>query len=157
MKLLYPLSLLALFMSSTALAGTLSGTVLTGDGTPVAGAMVTVWNEARNRKETVYSDADGRYMLVTSFSGKLQLRARTPYFKDIVQPLELDADASHRVDFSVEKIASVAELSNTLTASAHAAMLPFADQATREAFISQGIFLHQQGNALTRMPRGEEQ
>lgn len=157
MKSVYPLSLLALFMSGTALAGTLSGTVQTSDGKPVAGAMVTVWNEARNRKETVYSDAVGRYTLVTSFAGKLQVRARTPYFKDVVQQLDLGADASRLVDFSVQKIASVEELSNTLTASAHAAMLPFPDQATKEAFISQCGFCHQQGNALTRIPRGEEQ
>jgi len=157
MKSAYSLGLLALVFSASASAATLSGYVMTDDGKAVAGSMVTVWNEARNRKETVYSDADGRYSLETGFAGKLQVRARTPYFKDVVQPLQLADDDLRRLDFRVAKIASVEELSSSLTASAHAATLPFPDAQTKQAFISQCSFCHQQGNALTRTPRSEEQ
>jgi len=157
MKSAYSLGLLTLLFGASASAATLSGHVMTDDGKAVAGSMVTVWNEARNRKETVYSDADGRYSLETGFAGKLQVRTRTPYFRDVVQPLELAASDRQRLDFRVAKIASVEELSNSLTASAHAATLPFPDAPTKEAFISQCSFCHQQGNATTRIPRSEEQ
>ena len=50
--------------------------VATDTGQPVAGALVTLWNEARNRKESVYSDAAGKYTLETGFTGKVRLRAR---------------------------------------------------------------------------------
>ncbi|WP_216642212.1 carboxypeptidase regulatory-like domain-containing protein [Pseudomonas frederiksbergensis] len=157
MKSAYSLGLLTLLFGASASAATLSGHVMTDDGKAVAGSMVTIWNEARNRKETVYSDADGRYSLETGFAGKLQVRTRTPYFRDVVQPLELAASDRQRLDFRVAKIASVEELSSSLTASAHAATLPFPDAPTKEAFISQCSFCHQQGNASTRIPRSEEQ
>ncbi|MBK6280662.1 MAG: carboxypeptidase regulatory-like domain-containing protein [Gammaproteobacteria bacterium] len=157
MKFLHAFGLLALVLGTGAAAGTLDGSVRTTDGKAVAGAMVTVWNESRDRKETVYSDAAGRYSLPTGFAGTLQVRARTPYFRDVVQTVELGAGQQLAVDFSVEKIASVEELSDTLTASAHAAMLPFQDEEAKETFISQCSFCHQQGNALTRRPRSESE
>lgn len=157
MKFVLPLGLLAASLAGGAVAGTLSGTVQTTDGKPLAGAMLTVWNAAHNRKETVYSDAQGHYSLTTGFTGKLQVRARTPYFRDVLEHLELGADEQRQLDFKVEKIASVEELSNTLSASAHSAMLPFPDEQTKAAFISQCSYCHQQGNALTRRPRSEEQ
>ena len=153
MRVVHSLGLLGLVFSACAAAATLDGSVRTTDGKAVAGAMVTVWNEARNRKETVYSDAAGRYSLPTGFAGTLQVRARTPYFRDVVQTIELGAEQQLALDFDVEKIASVEELSDTLTASAHAAMLPFQDGEAKETFISQCSFCHQQGNALTRRPR----
>ena len=68
-----------------AAAAGISGVVTTTDARPISGALVTLWNEAGNRKETVYTGADGRYALRTDFSGKLNLRVRTPYFKDVTK------------------------------------------------------------------------
>ena len=45
------------------------------------------------------------------------------------------------------------ELSDSLPASAHAAMLDFPNQGVKETFVSQCNYCHQQGNALTRRPR----
>ena len=98
MKFLHAFGLLALVLGTGAAAGTLDGSVRTTDGKAVAGAMVTVWNESRDRKETVYSDAAGRYSLPTGFAGTLQVRARTPYFRDVVQTVELGAGQQLAVD-----------------------------------------------------------
>ena len=64
----------ALLVAATALgahaplqAATITGRVATPGGQPVAGALVTLWNGERNRKETVYTDAAGDYRLETAF------------------------------------------------------------------------------------------
>jgi len=136
-----------------AAAATIKGTVATTDGRPIAGAMVTAFNEPGNRKETVFTGADGGYALRTSFTGNLSLRARTPYFKDVVTTVAAADGASATVDFAAEKLASPEELSDSLPASAHAAMLDFPDKRVKETFVSQCNYCHQQGNSLTRRPR----
>ncbi|HXX83282.1 MAG TPA: carboxypeptidase regulatory-like domain-containing protein [Casimicrobiaceae bacterium] len=138
-------------------AATLSGTVATTDGRPIFGAMVTAFNEPKNRKETVFTGADGRYTLQTSFAGNLTLRARTPYFKDVERTLAVRATDSSTVDFAAEKLASPEELSDSLPASAHAAMLDFPNKAIKETFVSQCNYCHQQGNSLTRRTRTEDE
>jgi virginiamycin B lyase len=138
-------------------AASLSGTVATTDGRPIAGAMVTGFNERKDRKETVFTDGDGRYALQTSFAGKLTLRARTPYFKDVVQTAEVAQAASLVVDFAAAKLVSPDELSASLPASAHAAVLDFPNQAIKETFVSQCNYCHQQGNSLTRRARDLDQ
>jgi streptogramin lyase/cytochrome c5 len=140
-----------------ALAATLAGTVATTDGRPIAGAMVTAFNEPMNRKETVFTGADGSYTLRTSFAGKLTLRARTPYFKDVTKTVAAAGDAALAVDFAAEKLVSPEELSDSLPASAHAAMLDFPNKGVKETFVSQCNYCHQQGNSLTRRPRDEGQ
>lgn len=108
-----PLLLCGLICASSSLAaGTLTGTVGTIEGKPIAGAMVTIWNADKNRKESVYTDAEGKYVLNTSFAGKLQVRARTPYFKDVVKEIELADKQALKLDLGVEKIASVAAILN---------------------------------------------
>jgi virginiamycin B lyase len=134
-------------------AAMLTGTVATADGRPIAGAMVTAFNEPGNRKETVYTGEDGRYALSTAFDGKLTLRARTPYFKDVTRPVATAAGGAVTVDFAAEKLVAPEELSDSLPASAHAAMLAFPNKGVKETFVSQCNYCHQQGNALTRRPR----
>src|SRR5215472_17550172 len=142
------LVLFAGFFVQAASAATLSGTVTTTDGRPIAGAMVTAWNEPKNRKETVFTGADGRYALQTSFAGNLTLRARTPYFKDVEKTHAVAASDAMTVDFAAEKLASPDELSDSLPASAHAAMLDFPNMAIKETFVSPCNYCHQQGNLL---------
>jgi virginiamycin B lyase len=115
-----------------AAAATLTGTVATVDGRPIAGAMVTAFNEAGNRKETVYTGADGGYALRTSFNGKLALRARTPYFKDVQRTVDAVEGQSLSVDFAALKLSSPEEFSDSLPASAHAAMLEFPNRSVKE-------------------------
>ena len=80
---------------ASANAATLTGLVATTAGQPVAGALVTLWNEPRNRKETVYTNAEGRYVLDTGFSGKVRLRGRAHTYRDF--NVEFDLDAALRI------------------------------------------------------------
>ncbi len=141
-------------LAHSAHAGTLSGTV-TSDGQPVAGAMVTAFDAKQTRRDTVYTDAQGRYTLSVDFGGKLQVRARAPYFKDKVQTLQLATDARTNTDFALARHSVAEELSASLPASAHLATVPWSNDNTRQAFISQCNYCHQVGNALTRGPKEE--
>ena len=95
--------MVALFGAGTApaAAAAITGVVATTDSRPISGALVTLWNEAGNRKETVYTGADGSYALRTDFSGKLNLRVRTPYFKDVTKPVLVGAGNAAAPDASV--------------------------------------------------------
>lgn len=135
-------------------AGTLTGTVQSA-GQPVAGAMVTAFDEAAKRRDTVYTDAAGRYTLRVDFAGKLNIRARAPYFQDATQAVALAAADSKAADFSLAKHSVAAELSASLTASAQLTKLPWQSHSSREAFISQCNYCHQVGNELTRSPKDE--
>lgn len=137
-------------------AASLSGTVSDADGRAVAGAMVSVFNEAKTRRETVYTDADGRYTIRTPFAGKLLLRARAANRMDDRVTLQLAADQRARQDFRLGAFASAEQASNALPASAHNARLSFASASDQAAFVSQCNYCHQIGNALTRVPRSHE-
>jgi hypothetical protein len=54
------LALVLCAASPAAIAAMLTVTVTTTDGRPIVGAMVTAFNEPGNRKETVFTGADGR-------------------------------------------------------------------------------------------------
>lgn len=141
-------------MSLSATAGTFTGTV-TSEGKPLAGAMVTVFDAGKKRRDTVYTDPNGHYSITVDFAGKLQVRARTPYFKDAMQDVDLALVEQKTLDFTQVRHSVAAELSESLPASAHLSTLPWASQDSRAAFISQCNYCHQVGNALTRTPRDE--
>jgi len=142
-----------LLLSVATQAASLTGTIANTDGQPVAGALVTLWNEARNRKETVYTNAAGGYTLDTEFTGSVILRGRTPYYRDFNSHFNLASDDNQQHNLALEKMTDPQEISDSLTASAHAAQLPFPDQETKDVFIAQCSYCHQQGNSLTRTPR----
>ena len=136
-------------------AATLTGQALTSDGQPVAGALVTLWNDLKNRKETVYTNELGNYSLSTGFTGKVTLRGRAPMYRDFNVSFDLAATDTQKHALAMIKLTDAQEISDQLTASAHAAALPFPDAKTKETFISQCSYCHQQGNSLTRRPRSE--
>lgn len=136
-------------------AATLTGKV-TAQDVPVAGALVTLWNEAHNRKETVYSNSSGEYSLSTGFSGMVTLRGRAANLKDVNIDFQLSVEANEEIDLQLGQLLTPEEVSIALTASAHAATLPFPDKETKTTFISQCTYCHQQGNSLTRVPREKD-
>ena len=142
-------------LAAPAGAATFSGTV-TSQGQPVAGAMVTAFDAAKKRRDTVYTDAAGRYRLSVDFGGAIGLRARAPYYKDATDTATLAADGAKAVDFALERHSVAAELSASLSASAHLSKLPFDSLDTRSAFISQCNYCHQLGNELTRGVKDEQ-
>jgi streptogramin lyase len=141
---------------TTVTAATINGQITTEAGQPIAGALVTLWNEQRNQKETVYTDASGNYHLTTEMTGAVTLRGRSPYFRDINQPLSLNQNTVLEQNLSIAAMTDPNEISATLTASAHASTLPFEDDGVRNTFISQCNYCHQQGNSITRAPRDEK-
>jgi hypothetical protein len=60
----------------------LTGRVTQAGGRPVAGALVTVFNTAKDQKETVYTALDGSYAISTPFEGQLTVRARAHMLQD---------------------------------------------------------------------------
>jgi virginiamycin B lyase len=139
--------------SPAAHAASFTGTVLGADGQPLAGALVTVFNEAKDRKETVYTDKDGRYAIRTSFNGHLAMRARSHKFEDARKEVDAQAEQTQFIHFKMAPFANAQLLSDSLTASAHLTKVQWPDAQTRTTFISQCNYCHQIGNALTRTPK----
>lgn len=139
--------------SSGALAVQLSGQVVDGQGAPLAGALVTLFNAERNQKMTVYTDADGRYALRSPYQGALLLRARAHRLQDAVRDIAAQADEVQTAVLTMQPFPNDQALSDSLTASAHLTRVKWPDEETRTTFISQCNYCHQMGNALTRVPR----
>ncbi len=135
----------------------IAGRVTTLDGRAVAGAMVTAADSGTGYRLTVYSDVEGHYRLEGRFSGNLSVRARAPGFQDAELAMQSPEEPRTPLNFALEKLQAPDALSESLAASAHAAMLDWPNADLREAFVSQCHFCHQIGNALTRVPRdGDE-
>ena len=137
-------------------AATLEGVVKTSAGRPVDGAMVTVLSADRMRKQTVFTNTEGRYLIVVDYDGDLTVRARASSFADQSQKVSVSA-ADHRVvDLTVAAFASEIDRSNALPASAHLTSLPWRDAEERSPFVAQCNYCHQVGNPLTRGKRSAE-
>lgn len=139
--------------TAPAQAGTLRGIVTTPANQPVNGAMVTVFSPNRLRKETVFTNGNGRYIIDVSFGGKLTVRARAPSFADQTKTLTLDSHDRRTLDLQIAPFESELDRSNALPASAHLTSLPWHDPVERQPFIAQCNYCHQIGNSLTRGKR----
>jgi virginiamycin B lyase len=142
---------------ASAWASAFTGKVVDAHGRPIAGALVTAFNEARDRKETVYTAGDGSYALRTKFSGELMLRARAYRHQDQRRAVSSRGEGVQSVDFTLVSFSDAKALSDSLTASAHLAEVQWPDAATRTTFVSQCNYCHQVGNALTRIPKSAAQ
>lgn len=149
----YAISLSMLMFAAPAHSASLIGRVTLADGQPVAGALVTVFNEAKDRKETVYTAQDGSYAIRSSFAGKLTVRARSHRLEDVSKPLVSTGDKPTTLDFQMKPFKDAQALSDSLTASAHLTQVKWQNPQVRTAFISQCNYCHQMGNALTRTPK----
>src|SRR4249920_423423 len=69
-------TLISLGFCAGAQSASFIGQVTTPDGKPAFGAMVSVFDEAKEKRETVYTDAEGNYAIRTGYAGKLDIRAR---------------------------------------------------------------------------------
>jgi streptogramin lyase len=134
-----------------------TGQVATPDGKPAFGAMVTVFDEAKEKRETVYTDADGRYAIRTAYAGKLEVRARLANHGDNRVTRTAGRDEVVRLDLALQPFADAQAASDALSASAHNARLPWKDVAgDRPPFVSQCNYCHQMGNSTTRLPRSHQ-
>lgn len=143
----------ALLLSTPAQAATFTGTISTANNLKVSGALVSVFSQDGNRKQTVYSDAEGRFVLDTAYTGTLKLRVRTPFFDDVQFEHSVNGNEQISQNVVLEKKKDQQTASDTLTASAHSATLQFEDPLVKASFVSQCNYCHQIGNSLTRRPR----
>lgn len=150
------LSIGCMSLLNGAQAASFTGTVRTPDGKPAFGAMLTVFSEAHDRRETVYTAADGSYIINTSFAGKLDLRVRMANFEDNQTTVQVRPEQISMQDLSLKNFKSPQDLSDALSASAHNAVLPWTNTSDRASFVSQCNYCHQMGNSTTRVPRSHE-
>ncbi len=155
--LLAMLTALVFVPGSQLMAATLYGTIATPKGTVIAGAMISLIDAKNSHKITIYSDKDGRFAFTTRLRGEISLRVRAPNFADLVKKLDLKKDSQINLALSIQPLLTPAQISDSLTASAHITKLKWHDKARQATFISQCHYCHQIGNEGTRQPRDEEE
>lgn len=139
-------------------AASFTGTVSLPDGKPAYGAMVTVFDAAKEKRETVYTDIAGKYTIRTAYAGALDVRVRLANYEDNRVTKTVKVDELTQLDLSLKTFADADAASNALSASAHNAKLPWKDVARdRPGFISQCNYCHQMGNSTTRIPKSHEE
>ncbi|MFA6312582.1 MAG: carboxypeptidase regulatory-like domain-containing protein [Sterolibacterium sp.] len=151
------LCLIGLIGSGAGHAATLSGTVLSAQGQPLAGALATLIGGDKVMQETVYSNAAGRFRLDTAQQGEATLRLRAPGYADVTQPLRLGAADSQTIAVALKPLTDPKAVSDALPASAHAATVKINDEKANAAYRNQCFFCHQIGNAWTRRPKSQEE
>ena len=147
----------AALAAGTATAGTWAGTVRNAEGEPIQGVMVRFTHDGSGVSESVFTDADGGFEWTTQRNGMLQLRLRTPYYRD----LELDVrEGDSSMALVMEAMTGDGEISDSLPAGYHFGSLPFetGDDAlfNRHQFQRDCLTCHQMGNPITRSPRTPE-
>ncbi|MFA5940658.1 MAG: carboxypeptidase regulatory-like domain-containing protein [Sinimarinibacterium sp.] len=147
---------LGLFPAS-AQAAVLEGTVISAERAPVAGAIVSLTRADGLLRESVYTNAAGRYRLASAQDGAAQLSVRAPGHGDASREFDLRARHTPPRDFALEALSNPTQISDALPASAHAARIGLADERIRGSYRSQCFYCHQLGNAWTRRPRTEQQ
>lgn len=138
-------------------AGVLTGTVADTQGNALHGVLVRLTDQASGISESVYSNAEGKYVLATELTGELELRLRTPYFKDANSPVSLNAASTVMKDMVMTPMTDATEISDSLPAAYHFGSMPFdsdKDAAfSRLHFQRDCLTCHQLGNPFTRSPR----
>lgn len=160
MKPLSFVVLLSAAIAAPAYAGVLTGTVLDTQGNAMDGVLVRLTDQSSGISESVYSNSAGKYILATNLSGELDLRLRTPYFKDASSTIELGADSNLTKDLVMTPMTEAREISDSLPAAYHFGSLPFAQGKehifSRLQFQRDCLTCHQLGNEFTRIPRSVE-
>jgi len=151
-----------LFLSSchVTLAGTLSGIVKDNNDQILEGVMIRLSDPVSGMSESVFSNSKGEFTLTTGLQGKLNVRLRTPYHKDLRANVDLSKKAVLKKDFLMERMTDETEISNSLPAAYHFGSLNFetGEDAvfSRYQFQRDCLSCHQLGNSITRFPRSPE-
>lgn len=150
--------LLSSLLALTSHANTLSGVIKDAQGNPMNGVMVRVTDAQSIVSESVYTNVQGEYNLVTILEGDLSIRARLPYFKDVMASVSLSDQAN--LDLVMEAMTDLTEISDSLPAAYHYGSLPFDegenDDFGRAQFQRDCLSCHQLGNNYSRHPGNEE-
>lgn len=150
------------FMSTSTwtLAGVLSGTIKNSKGAALEGVLIRITDDVSGISESVYSNADGEFVLSTGLEGDLALRLRTPYYRDLRADISLGVSESLNQNYAMVAMSDEQEISDSLPAAYHFGSLDFetGDDAVFNRFQFQRDCLscHQLGNEMTRQPRSAE-
>lgn len=144
-------------VSSSGQAASFSGKVTLPDGQPAYGAMVSVFNAKEDHKQTVYTDENGSYAIITPYAGKLSVRARLANFDDTLEKPEVTQGQFSELNLKLAAFSDPQAASDALSASAHNARLQWSKPGDHDSFVSQCNYCHQMGNATTRIPRSHDQ
>ena len=147
----------AALAAATATAGTWAGTVRNAEGEPMHGVMVRFTHDGTGVSESVFTDAKGGFEWTGQRNGTLQLRLRTPYYRDLELAVE---EGDSMMTLSMEAMTGDREISDSLPAGYHFGSLPFetGEDAlfNRHQFQRDCLTCHQMGNPITRFPRTPE-
>lgn len=145
------LAIACLPLSTSAATVELNGTVQLENKAAVGGAIVSV-TDAASVTTSVYSDASGHWRLRAAnvaLPVTVRVRAGAAY-ADWQKPVTDPAATSGPMDVTLRRLTSDKEISERLTASAHAAAIRWQSAGTQQDFRSQCMFCHQFGNDWTR-------
>ena len=147
-----------LLVSSACHAANFTGRVLLPDGNPAFGAMLTVFDETRQNRETGLYRSGRQLRYPHPFCRKLQVRARLAGYDDATLSAAGGEHARQELSLTLKSFDGTEPATMSLAASAFNARLPWAgDFSTRAAFVSQCNYCHQLGNATTRVPRSHQE
>lgn len=135
------------------------GRVTSDEGQPVAGVMVRIQNTETLLAETVYSNAQGHYVLPTNLSGVLELRTRVPYFKDETVDVSFAEEPIKNLNIQLREMRTDREVSDSLPSVFHFNMIEFDEDPdsifSRNSFQRDCAGCHQFANEFTRRDRDE--
>lgn len=141
-------------------AGVLTGTIKDDKGQSMEGVMVRVTDDVLGVSETVYTNPQGQYTLVTQLNGTLQLRTRSPYFRDGKTTVEIAPTGSSEENLVMTPMTDPVEISQSLPAAYHFGGLPFESgddkDFNRYQFQRDCLSCHQLGNPFTSQVRTAE-
>lgn len=128
-----------------------TGSVIDESQKPISGVMVTYQDNKKLLTKTVFTKANGEFVIELEWSENNNFRLRKLGFEDLNSSILYKKNNLKNLVLKAHH--SDESFSNSLPASLHASRLKFENQNLKTEFVSQCTFCHQQGNALTRRPR----
>lgn len=146
-------------LAPIAMAREIQVTVTGQDQQPLPLTMVTLTSDGETTSTafpeyTGFTDKNGQLVLTVPPGGQVSARARKPGYQDGETTLQDGADT---LSMSVQRETDVEELAEVAPANAWVAAMNIGDADFKEHFRMQCSFCHQQGSAMLRMDRTEEE
>lgn len=149
--------LLAIWVSPVSASSLIQGHVVDDIDSPLRGVLIRVSNHLTGVSESVYSRDDGSFASVVAMEGEVEIRARTPYYRDSKFSVSLNGRTPNVVNITMSKMDDPQEISDSLPAAYHFGDLPFEEGEdsyfNRYQFQRDCLTCHQMGNPLTRVAR----
>ncbi len=137
------------------------GHVKDSDGSPVAGAMVSLRQGTPFHDRTVFTDRAGAYETVIDDGEPFSARVRRIGWRDLERPdlPRLPGEAPMTLDFTLERETDRQAVAAQLPSNRWLNLLlaEFEDPVQREEFVRQCTYCHQQGSAATRKLRDDQE